>query len=171
MAVEEHGEVDHVRGDRAAEDHLVEGDAPLDDLPLVDLLGPEAGAVLGMVLSVEYLKERLLEAVLREVGEEAEVAAVYANYRDVGERKEPRGADDAAVAADHHGEIADLGKLLHGHGAVTLELDGGSGIGLDIGIEPEALQVVIQSLYCVIVACDFLRLADYCYIVELHWLS
>ena len=65
MPVEEHGEVDHVRGNRAAEDYLVEGDAALDDLPPVDFLGPEAGAVLGVVLSVQDLKERLLKAVLR----------------------------------------------------------------------------------------------------------
>ena len=99
------------------------------------------------------------------------MAAVDADYRDIGKGQEPRGADDAAVSAYHNREIADFGKLLHGHAAVALELDGGRRIGLHIGAEPQAFQVVIQSLYRVVVACDFLRLSDYCYIVELHWLS
>ena len=99
-------------------------------------LASKQKVVLHPVLTGQHRAELLVDALGRDVGQEAQPAAIDADHRNAGMGQVPPHAEQAAVAADHDNQAAALAERLPWTHAVTLALKQGGGLILHQDAHP-----------------------------------
>ncbi|MNH27918.1 hypothetical protein D3C79_880470 [compost metagenome] len=120
--------------------HVVQRITLADGFVVAAYLGLQQEAVFHQVVAVEHFGDLLFQLVGADVGEEAQVASVDAQHRNVVPGQGAGGAQQAAVAADHDDQVADLAQQLAGRGLQAM-----AGQHFGDGVLEDHVQVALEE--------------------------
>ncbi|MNJ18384.1 hypothetical protein D3C77_126840 [compost metagenome] len=112
LAVDVDLELDHARRFARVQHHIVERIALADGFGMTAHFGLQQEAVFHQVMTVEHFGDLYLQLVRADIGEKAQAAAVDTQHRGVVLGQGTGGAEQAAVAAYHDDQVADLTQQL-----------------------------------------------------------
>ena len=147
LAVDIQLELDHPGRLARVQDHVVERIALPHRVDTATHLGIEEEAALDDVLAVQHLADLGLQFIRADVGEEAQATAVDPQHRHLVPGQRAGRAEHAAIAADHHHQVADFA-----HDLPRAGLQAVSGQDFGDGVLEDHMQVAIDQ--------EFLQPAD-----------
>ena len=140
VAVDEQLELDHLGRLARVQHHIVERIALADGLAVAADLGLQQEAAFLEEAPFQHLGDLDLQLVRLDVGEKTQAATVDAQHRDLVAGQGARGAEHAAVAADHHDQVADLAEDLPRTGLQAM-----TGQHFGDGVLEDHMQVTLEQ--------------------------